>query len=210
MAEQNDVRVPVALYFDYICPFCYVADARLDRVRRRYPVAVQYRFIEIHPDNPAEGRPVEDLGYPPEQWRAMNENLRRMVAEDGLEMAERTFTTNSRRALLLAQAVFEGRPERFLDVHRAIFRAYFVDRRNIGDPEVLVDLARTHGVADLAERAWSEQHYLTRLLEHVEAAQALQLTGVPTLVVDDRPFTGAVSVETLEQALQQHGDAGRA
>lgn len=210
MAEQNDVRVPVALYFDYICPFCYVADARLDRVRRRYPVAVQYRFIEIHPDNPAEGRPVEDLGYPPEQWRAMNENLRRMVAEDGLEMAERTFTTNSRRALLLAQAVFEGRPERFLDVHRAIFRAYFVDRRNIGDPEVLVDLARTHGVADLAERAWSEQHYLTRLLEHVEAAQALQLTGVPTLVVDDRPFTGAVSVETLEQALQQHGDTGRA
>lgn len=210
MAEQQDVRVPVALYFDYICPFCYVADARLDRVRERYPVAVQYRFIEIHPDNPSEGRPVEELGYPQAQWQAMNENLQRMVTEEGLPFAERTFTTNSRRALLLAQAVFEERPEAFLALHRALFHAYFAERRNIGDPEVLRDLARQHGVLDLAERAWSEQHYLARLLEHVESAQALKLTGVPTLVVDDRPFTGAVSVETLEQALEQHRNAGHA
>lgn len=210
MADQQDVRVPVALYFDYICPFCYVADARLDRVRQRYPVAVQYRFIEIHPENPSEGKPVEELGYPPAQWQAMNENLQRMVAEEGLAFAERTFTTNSRRALLLGQAVFDERPEAFLALHRAIFRAYFVDQRNIGDPDVLRELAREHGVGDLAEQAWSEQRYLARLLEHVEAAQALKLTGVPTLVVDDRPFTGAVSVETLEQALEQHQNAGHA
>lgn len=203
MSDNEDVRVPVALYFDYICPFCYVADARLDRVRERYPVAVQYRFIEIHPDNPHEGRPVEELGYPPEQWQAMNENLGRMAEEEGLPLAERTFTTNSRQALLLAQATFDERPEAFLGLHRAIFRAYFVEQRNIGDTGVLTALAAEHGVSDLAERAWSDNRYLARLLEHVEAAQALGLTGVPTLVVDDRPFTGAVSVETLEKALEQ-------
>lgn len=210
MAEHEDVRVPVALYFDYICPFCYVADARLSRVRERYPLAVQYRFIEIHPDNPPEGRPVEELGYPPAQRQAMNENLQRMVAEEDLPFAERTFTTNSRRALLLAQAVFEERPEAFLALHRALFHAYFAEQRNIGDPAVLRALAEEHGVTDLAERAWTEQRFLARLLEHVEAAQKLGLTGVPTLVVDDRPFTGAVSVETLEQALEQHRKAGHA
>lgn len=210
MSDTETVRVPVAFYFDYICPFCYVGDARLERVGRHYPIAVQYRFIEIHPDNPAEGRPVEDLGYPPEQWRAMNENLRRMVEAEKLPYAERTFTTNSRRALLLAQSVFEERPEAFRPLHRAIFHAYFAEQRNIGDPEVLRELAHSHGVADLVDRAWSDNHYLSRLLEHVEAAQALKLTGVPTLVVDERPFTGAVSVETLEQALEQHRQGGHA
>jgi len=210
MPDSDTVRVPVAFYFDYICPFCYVGDARLERVGRRYPIAVQYRFIEIHPDNPPEGRPVEELGYPAEQWQAMNANLRRMVEAESLPFAERTFTTNSRRALLLAQTVFDERPEAFRPLHRAIFHAYFVEQRNIGDADVLRELAGRHGAEDLVDRAWSENRYLARLLEHVEAAQALKLTGVPTLVVDDRPFTGAVSVETLEQALEQHRQGGHA
>ena len=28
-AAGQDERIPVALYFDYICPFCYVASHRL-------------------------------------------------------------------------------------------------------------------------------------------------------------------------------------
>lgn len=198
-------RIPVELYFDYICPFCYVGWHRLDRVVADYPVAVQYRAIEIHPDNPAQGRPVSELGYPPEQWRAMNENLVRMAAEDGLPLATREFTTNSRRALLLAQTVLDERPQAFAALHAALFRAYFVEQRNIGDEAVLRDLAERHGVADLTAAAWETQAPLERLLEHVEAARRIGLTGVPTLVVGERAFPGAVSVDTLERALREQG-----
>lgn len=201
----TDERIPVQFYFDYICPFCYIGSERLDRVVRRYPIAVNYRFVEIHPDNPPEGRPLSELGYPPEQWRQMTQTLESMAAKDGLPLAERTFTTNSRRALLLAQTVLDHRPESFHALHRALFRAYFADGLNIGDPAVLREIASQQDIADLLPTAWETAAPMTRFLEHVEAAQRIGLTGVPTLVVGTRAFPGAISVETLEAALEHDG-----
>jgi predicted DsbA family dithiol-disulfide isomerase len=198
-------RIPVQFYFDYICPFCYVGSERLDRLVARYPVTVQYRFVEIHPDNPPEGRPLSELGYPPAQWQQMMRSLHSMAVEDGLPLAERTFTTNSRRAILLAQTVLAHRPEAFQALHRALFRAYFVDALNIGAPEVLQSLAARHDVDDLLSTAWETREPVQLFLEHVEAARRLGLTGVPTLVVGPRAFPGAVSLATLEAALEHEG-----
>lgn len=198
------IAVPVSFFFDYICPFCYIGSVRLLRVGERYPLHIRWRFVEIHPDNPPAGRPLSELGYPPAQWAQMQATMERMAQEDGIPMAPRTFTTNSRQALLLAMAVLELRPARFPALHQALFTAYFVDGRNIGDPEVLTELAQQHGVDELLNIAWKGPEYLAKLLQHVEAAQALQLTGVPVLQVGQRVFKGAVSIETLEQALEQH------
>jgi predicted DsbA family dithiol-disulfide isomerase len=197
------VATPVSFFFDYICPFCYIGSVRLLRVGERFPLRIRWRFLEIHPDNPTAGRPLSELGYPPAQWARMQENMHRMAREDGIPLASRTFTTNSRRALLLALAVLDQRPERFLPLHQALFTAYFVDGRNIGASEVLLELAQQHGVEDLIEPAWNSPLFLGKLLKDVEAAQALQLGGVPALQVGQRVFSGAISVQTLEQALEQ-------
>lgn len=196
--------VPVSFFFDYACPFCYVGSARLQRLASNYALDISWRFIEIHPENPPEGKPIDQLGYDPDQWRAMMSNLRGMLAEDGLPFAERNFTTNTRGALVLSQAVLSQRPARFQTFHNALFHAYFADRMNIGDPDVLRALATDHGVGDLVDSAWNSGEYLARLLDHVEAARDLGLTGVPTLVVAGRPFVGAVSVDTLAHALADH------
>ncbi|KAB7627501.1 DsbA family protein [Alkalilimnicola sp. S0819] len=206
MSSAHSEPTTVSFFFDYICPFCYVGSHRLQRLGSDWPLAVEWRFLEIHPDNPAGGRPLEELGYSAEQWQRMNQQLDTLLAEEGLPSAPRSFTTNSRRALLMAQAVLEQRPTQFLALHNALFHAYFVEQRNIGDPEVLMSIAREHGVEDLAEQAWSGPEYLQKLLRHVEGAQALQLSGVPTLVVAGRSFPGVVSVDTLAAALQrEHG-----
>lgn len=197
------VAIPVSCFFDYICPFCYIGNARLQRVGERFPLHIHWRFLEVHPNNPPEGQALSALGYPPEQWTQMLANIERMTKEDGLPLAPRTFTTNSRRALLLAQAVLDRRPEHFPAIHQSIFTAYFVDGLNIGDPEILTALARQHGVEELLQPAWDSPEFLNKLLQHVEAAQALQLEGVPALQVGGKVFSGAVSMETLEQALTQ-------
>ena len=40
------VRVPLEFFFDYICPFCYAASHRLERIAARHPLAVTFRFLE--------------------------------------------------------------------------------------------------------------------------------------------------------------------
>ena len=84
-----------------------MGERRLARLNEEFDVRVERRFLEIHPETPAEGRPISELGYPPDQWARMMENLERMGKEEGIVFSERTYTTNSHKALLLAEAAIK-------------------------------------------------------------------------------------------------------
>ena len=78
-------------------------EVRLARLSEDFDVHVDRRFLEIHPETPAEGRPVSELGYPPDQWARMMENLNRMGKAEGIVFSDRTFTTNPKVLLTRAQ-----------------------------------------------------------------------------------------------------------
>ena len=162
---------------------------------------VERRFLEIHPETPAEGRPVSDLGYPPEQWARMVENLDRMGKAEGIVFSDRSFTTNSHKSLLLAEAAKEEGQEIFETLNEGLFRAYFTEGRNIGDPQVLREVAQSAGVpTGRIEQAWSDSAYEERLALDREAAAQLGITGIPAFIVDGRwIIEGAVPVEMLRE-----------
>ena len=166
---------------------------------------LERRFLEIHPETPPEGRPVSELGYPPEQWARMMENLERMGKADGIVFSERTFTTNSHKALLLAEAAKEEGPEVFESLNEGLFRAYFTELRNIGDPGVLREVAEAAGVPSVRiARAWSDAAYEERLSRDHAAAAGIGITAIPTFIVDGRwIIEGAVPVEMLREAAKK-------
>jgi predicted DsbA family dithiol-disulfide isomerase len=182
-----------------------VGERRLARLNEEFDVRVERRFLEIHPETPAEGRPVSELGYPPEQWARMMENLDRMGKEEGIVFSERTFTTNSHKALLLAEAAMEEGPEVFEALNEGLFRAYFTEGRNIGDPQVLRDVAEAAGVpAGRTGQAWSDAAYEERLTRDHAAAAGIGISGIPTFIVDGRwILEGAVPVEMLREVAKK-------
>ena len=110
--EQNDQQKPllrVTLFTDYICPFCYIGDLRLQHLQNDYEVLVNFRFIEIHPDTPAQGTTIDTLDYSDEQWQGMMDGLVEMAREEGITLAPVRMLANSHRALLLAEAVKKRR-----------------------------------------------------------------------------------------------------
>jgi predicted DsbA family dithiol-disulfide isomerase len=196
-------RLSVTVFSDYICPFCYVGDARLDKLRVDYELDVNWCFFEIHPDNPAEGKPVEELGYPPEQWKRMMANLEQMARSDGLALAPRTFTTNSHSALLLAEATRSLAPQAFDDLHKRLFEAYFAERQNIGDRDVLRKIAAECEIPDdVVEKAWSDPDYEVRLRDQCIRAARMGVQGVPAYLFGRHMVSGAVPAETLVRAAE--------
>lgn len=194
-------RLSVTVFSDYICPFCYVGDARLDKLREGYDLEVDWCFFEIHPDNPAEGKPVEELGYPPEQWRRMMANLEQMCRDDELPLAPRTFTTNSHSALLLAEATRALAPDAFERLHKRLFAAYFAERQNIGDRDVLRAIASECGIPDdVVERAWSDPDFERKLRDQTWRAAQIGVQGVPAYLFGRYIVSGAVPSHTLYQA----------
>ena len=178
-----------------------MGERRLARLSEEFDIHVERRFLEIHPETPAGGRPVSELGYPPEQWARMMENLNRMGKAEGIVFSDRTFTTNSHKSLLLAEAAKEEGQEIFEALNEGLFRAYFTEGRNIGDPQILRDVAQAAGVPIVRTgQAWSDAAYEERLVLDREAAARLGITGIPTFIVDGHwIIEGAVPVEMLRE-----------
>ncbi len=194
-------RLDVVVFTDYICPFCYIGDRRLSRLADRYDLSVDHRFFEIRPDTPSSGMPLSELGYLPDRWRQMMENLARMAEGEKISLAEREFTTNSRKAMLLAMAAKEDVPGAFGVLHEMIFATFFSEGRNIGDDSVLRKLSEEAGVpASTVERAWTDPSYGETLAGNRELAARIGITGVPSFIIGNRLIEGAVPADTLRAA----------
>jgi predicted DsbA family dithiol-disulfide isomerase len=208
MAERIELRVSV--FSDYICPFCYIGSRRLLRLNDTYELRVNWCGLEIHPDTPAEGMPVEQLGYTSGHWRELMDALASMAAEEGLELATREFTTNSRKALLLAEAAKSEGREAFYILHERLFDAFFREGRNIGERAVLESLAQEVGLArETIHSAWSDPAHEQRLALNLRHARELALRGTPTYVFGREIIAGAVPERVLRQAAERLRASGQ-
>ena len=175
------------VFSDYICPFCYIGDLRLDRLRQQYDLKINWCLIEIHPETPAGGKPAAELGYDRTQWRQMMTNLGRLADEEGVSLAEHDFTTNSRKALLLAEAAKSAGSGVFYAIHRRLFEAFFVDGLNIGDERVLTALASECSVPpDIVRSAWSDARHADMLQQYLAAAGQYRVRATPTIFFDEQ------------------------
>jgi len=192
------------VYSDYICPFCYVGHHRLQRLRDSYDLKINWCFLEIHPETSAAGEPIDSLDYPSEQWQQMMENLKRVAKEENIPLAELSFITNSKDALLLSEAAKHCGREVFYKLHEKLFSAYFVDNKNIGDRDVLNEIAVSCGIdKETIDSAWTDEKYRKRLLENFNSARKHDIQSVPSFVFGDRVLTGVVVESTFREAAQQ-------
>lgn len=131
----------------------------------------------------------------------MAQGPRTRAQELGLVYNSPTWIANTKSAHRLAQYAMEE--SRLEDMHRALYHAYFVDGRNLGDEEVLADLAAGVGLdREIALEKIRSGAYEDRLQQARELAQEYGVTAVPAFIVAGRyKIVGAQPYEALLDAL---------
>jgi predicted DsbA family dithiol-disulfide isomerase len=126
--------------------------------------------------------------------------LKQVADELGLPLSERRKTYSSRLAQELAKwAESKGKGDQF---HEAVFRAYFVDGKNIGKVNEIVDLAKWIGLSGKEARSvLGLRTFKEAVNSDWSRLRALGITGVPTFLVDHRAAVGFQPYEDLEQFL---------
>jgi len=177
----------------------------IDRLKKNYNINVRWVAFPLHPETPDDGLTLEELfaGHPIDIKKVMN-RLKQVADELGLPLGERKRTYNSRLAQELAKwAESEGKGDPF---HEAIFRAYFVEGKNIGRVGELAVLAKSVGLPEKGARSVLE---LRTFKEAVDSdwmrSHGLGITGVPSFVVDQQTTVGFQPYEEFEQFLKTCG-----
>ena len=176
---------------------------RIEKLRTEHNVKIEWVHFPLHPETPAEGRSLEDLfrGRNVDR-KAMNAQMKARMDAEGLPYGERTMTYNSRLAQELGKwADTQPGGEAF---HDAMFRAYFVEARDISRPEVLLEIAERVGLPRTDASDVLEKRTFKDAVDRDWAlSRRYGITGVPTFVAGDRGVVGAQPYEVLEQLVKE-------
>ena len=163
----------------------------------------------LHPETPEEGIRIEELFAGRDlDLDAMYQRMKALMDAEGLPYGQRTRTYNSRLAQELGKWA-DTQPQGGA-IHEALYKAYFVDGKNIGDVEVLVEIAAGVGLpADAARAVLAERSFKAEVDADWSKSRAYGITGVPTFVAGGYGVVGAQPYETLENLLNHVQQAGQ-
>ena len=176
---------------------------RIEKLRTEHNVKIEWVHFPLHPDTPAEGRALAGLfGGRDEDRRARHEQMKARMAAEGLPYGERTMTYNSRLAQELGKWA-DTQPGGDA-IHDALFRAYFVEARDISQPAVLLDIVERVGLSvDGARGALETRAFKAAVDADWELSRRYGVTGVPTFVAGRSGVVGAQPYEALEELVRE-------
>jgi predicted DsbA family dithiol-disulfide isomerase len=189
-----------------VCPWCYIGFQRIEQLEQEFPVEVEWRPFELHPETPTTGADLRGRLGSSERARAYRDNIIALANDSGIDMHMPLVVANSHLSLEAAECVRETTPELFRRYHRALFHAYFEDRRDLGDAEVLCEIARDVGADDQGLRqALADRTYAERIDETTRLAREDEILSTPTFIYEESGFrlTGAQDYAVFKSITQR-------
>jgi predicted DsbA family dithiol-disulfide isomerase len=199
----------IDVYSDIVCPWCFIGMERLDRVLEALDApdaVVRYHPFMLRPDAPEGGLEIagelrRKYGVEPAQLFARVESAAR---ESGIELdlSKQPLTYPTVRAHALLEHAGPKGTQRALA--KALFRAHFMDAKNISDPDTLADIAALHGFTrDEAARIVRDDDALAATRSEAENAARLGIRGVPLFIVNGRRAISGSQPESVFRELLQ-------
>ncbi|MBT3465882.1 MAG: DsbA family oxidoreductase [Rhodobacteraceae bacterium] len=195
---------------DPICPWCFIGKAYLDKAlsaHPNHPFLIEWHPFQLNPDMPANGMGRREYlegkfggkeaavrAYAPVVESAKTAG----VAIDFEGMQRTPNTINAHR--LIHWAGIEGRQTAAVS---ALFKAYFTDAHDIGDPDVLIDIAKSVEMnGDVVKRLLDSDEDLKLIQDRDKHSRKMGINSVPTFIIaNQHAVPGAQSPELWAQVI---------
>lgn len=178
---------------DTVCPWCFIGKRRLEtalaELGEDVRVQIGWRPFQLNPDMPAGGLDrkeyLETKFGGPERARQIYDHIREAGKTVGIEFNFRDIpktpnTIDSHRLI-----DWSARRDKQDAVVTALFEAYFLNGRDIGDIDTLVDIAESAGLpADEARAYLESDEDADRIRQEDNMARQMGVSGVPCFIIN--------------------------
>lgn len=209
---MSDSEDSITMYSDYVCPFCYLGRKSLEEYQstRGEDLEIEWQPFDLRshkrgPDGEID-HSIED-GKDETYFEQVRQNVARLKeqydAEDMLDLDALPDAVDSFEAQVASFYVQREYPEQWEEFDEAIFQVLWIDGRDIGDPDVLADVAESVGLeVEEIRRAVADEDLHETLRAEFTAAQRDGITGVPTFAYDGYAARGAVPPAQLKRLVE--------
>ncbi|MEQ8604054.1 MAG: DsbA family oxidoreductase [Marivibrio sp.] len=198
----------IDIFSDPICPWCFIGKKRLDAARALRPgldLKIRWRAFQLNPDMPAGG--MDRQTYlnvkfgGPDRAQELYGQIARVGQEVGIPfdfagIPRTPNTLSAHRLIRFAQQPEQGKADALVE---ALFDAYFLENRDIGDRETLLELAQVAGL-DLGAAAeiLDQDAYAEEIRAEDAYARRMGIGGVPCFIVNGKyALSGAQEPESF-------------
>jgi len=209
---MTDRTVRLDIMSDPICPWCYIGKTHLDKALAEapdHPFVIEWHPFQLNPDMPPEG--VDRRAYLEGKFGGKEGAVKAYapVVEHAeaaglkIDFEGMTGTPNTIDAhRLIHWAGIEGKQSQAVD---ALFDAYFVQARDIGDHEVLADIADGIGLdASVVLRLLASDADREDIRKRDAHSREMGINSVPTFIVaQQHAVPGAQSPELWHRVIEE-------
>ena len=201
--KQHDLNI----VSDVICPWCYIAKKQLAQAfaatNLESHFKTTWRPFELNPDMPIEG--VDRVIYRTQKFGSWERSLaldadvaaagKRVGISFRHDLMMRTPNSFQAHRLILL-AGFDGVQNAVVD---ALFRAYFIEGRDVGSTAALIEIATQAGIdSERASKFLGSNVGADEIRQQEQSAYNAEISGVPTFILNGEViFSGAVGAEAM-------------
>jgi len=188
----------VTVYYDYNCPFCFVGINRLAILEKEFPLEIESKGFEIHPEIPSAGIKRSKTI----KFQQIFQNITEISQEDGSEIKLPGIIANSR--LSLEASEFAKTKNKFNEFHKVIYQAYFQNDENIGNRDVILKAGEDAGldVVEL-EDCLDRRTMHKKIEENRQEAEKNQVFGVPAFLLGNFLIHGVQSLVSFRSIINR-------
>ncbi|KIC19342.1 DsbA family oxidoreductase [Leisingera sp. ANG-DT] len=203
--------VKLDILSDPICPWCYIGKTHLDKALAEvpdHPFVIEWHPFQLNPDMPREGmdrreyleRKFSGKEGAVKAYAPVVEHAEKAGLTINFEAMQRTPNTLDAHRLIHWAGV-EGKQTQVVD---GLFKAYFVDAKDIGNHAVLAQVAQEAGMeADVAARLLEGDSDVQAIRDRDAHSRKMGVSSVPTFIVaNQHAVPGAQPPELWKQVIE--------
>jgi 2-hydroxychromene-2-carboxylate isomerase len=196
------MSAPIDFYFDFSSPYGYLASEQIEALAARHGRAVMWHAIVLD----AQFQPQGGVKIPLALLRTeyARRDCERSAAFLGIPYKTPTpYPVHTEHAARAFQWLSDRNPDEARAFAHGVFRAYFVEGRNIAEVAVLLEIAATLGLdREEVSNAFSDLATKARLKAEIDLAEARGVFGSPFFIVEGEGFWGPDRLAQLERWLE--------
>lgn len=201
----------IDIYHDTVCPWCRIGKKNLQIALENFteePVTISYHTFFLNEGLPPEGADFREYMQAKVAGRIPLNQIFEMPTRAGEKVGLRFNFEKIKRSpnTALSHILIAFTPDdQKVTMIDALYKAYFEDGLDIGQKEVLLDLAKAQGLdLDQVGAGLNDSDLFAKVEAEAHAAQEMGITGVPFFIFNGKyALSGAQPPETFARVLPQ-------